>query len=105
VVRTDAYEGKPLPKVITPEESLAVLGQLKGVHQLIGYLLYGSGLRMNEALSLRVKDIDFYNQSIFVFQGKGKKDRTALTSGCLIEQFKVLIQTVKGIHDDDLDNG
>jgi integron integrase len=100
-----AKKPKPLPKVISPEESLAVLNQLKGVHQLIGYLLYGSGLRMNEALSLRVKDIDFYNQSIFVFQGKGKKDRVTLLPKFLIDRLRTQIEIVKQLHEQDLENG
>lgn len=64
-----------LPVVMTPEEVARVLARLTGVHALIGSLLYGTGLRIMEALRLRVKDVEFARREIVVRDGKGGKDR------------------------------
>ena len=52
-----------------------MLSQLAGVSRLCGVLMYGSGLRISECVSLRVKDIDFDRFEIMVRGGKGDKDR------------------------------
>lgn len=54
-----AKKPKYLPTVLTKDEVFAILQKLSGVHQLLIKLLYGTGLRLNEGLSLRVKDVDF----------------------------------------------
>lgn len=66
-----------LPTVFTHDEVKAVISHLEGTSQLVARLMYGSGLRINEALRLRVKDIDFGTQQIIVRSGKGNKDRTS----------------------------
>jgi integrase len=53
-----AKQSRYLPTVLTHEEAIAILSKLSGTHQLVSQILYGSGLRLSEALSLRVKDID-----------------------------------------------
>lgn len=60
-----------VPVVLTRLEVSAVLARLQGTYWLIGNLLYGAGLRLNECLSLRVKDIDFEQREIIVRDGKG----------------------------------
>ena len=75
--------GRPVPKrrlpvVLSTQEVAAVLQQLEGVHGLLARLLYGTGLRIEEALQLRVKDLDFANQALFVRSGKGGKDRVVM---------------------------
>ena len=60
-----------LPVVMTREEVRAVLSQLSGEHALIGGLLYGSGLRLLECLTLRVKDLDTARRQLIVREGKG----------------------------------
>jgi integron integrase len=67
-----------LPVVLTRAEVSAVLAQLTGTPRLIVALLYGSGLRLQEALALRVKDIDLERREILVRQGKGRKDRRTM---------------------------
>ncbi|WP_420196319.1 tyrosine-type recombinase/integrase [Gayadomonas joobiniege] len=57
---------------------MLIISNLSGKYQIIASLLFGAGLRINEALRLRIKDIDFYNKSIFGFCGKGNKDRYTL---------------------------
>jgi integron integrase len=98
------YSKKPksLPSVMSTNEVIKVLGHLKGVHLLIAGILYGAGLRINEALSLRVKDIDFDNNSIFIFRGKGQKDRISILPKSLIEPLKTQIARVEKIHQKDL---
>src|SRR6266566_4608612 len=70
-----AKELQRLPAVLSREEVRAVLAQLTGVPRLVGLLLYGSGLRLLECLSLRVKDVDFHRGEIRVRGGKGGVDR------------------------------
>ena len=70
-----AKEPDRLPVVLTQAEGKSVLGHMEGSNGLVGHLLYGAGLRLSEALRLRVKDLDFEYEQITVRQGKGKKDR------------------------------
>src|SRR3989475_1593945 len=72
-----AKELQRLPVVLSREEVRAVLAQLRGVARLVALLLYGSGLRLLECLSLRVKDVDFHRGEIRVRGGKGGVDRVA----------------------------
>ena len=64
-----------LPVVLSIDEVAAVLSHLDGAHWMIAGLLYGSGLRLREALCLRVKDLEFAHRAIVVRNGKGGKDR------------------------------
>ncbi len=67
-----------IPVVLDRGEVQRVLAQLSGVYHLVGLLLYGSGLRLLECLSLRVKDIDLVRAEIRVRRGKGQKDRVTM---------------------------
>ena len=64
-----------MPCVLTRAEVRSILGRMRGVERLVAGLLYGSGLRLLEALHLRVKDVDFERHEIMVRRGKGAKDR------------------------------
>lgn len=94
-----------LPVVFTPREAKAVLENLTGVPFLVASLLYGSGLRLTEALHLRVKDIDFEMTQITVRDGKGAKDRVTLLPDSLREPLKQHLVKVKFIHAEDLRRG
>ncbi len=72
-----------LPVVLTPDEVAAVLQGLEGEHRLLARLLYGTGLRLQEALQLRVKDVDFAHQALIVRAGKGDKDRVVMLPAAL----------------------
>ena len=72
-----------LPVVFTPAEVRAVLAHLRGTNALVARLLYGSGLRLLEALRLRVKDLDFARKQITVRDGKGQKDRVTMLPDAL----------------------
>ena len=80
-----------LPVVLTRDEVAQVLARLVGVHRLIGSLLYGTGLRIMEAMRLRVKDVEFARREILVRDGKGNKDRVTMLpmrlAGPLRDQF------------------
>ena len=73
-----AREPHRLPVVMTQSEVAAVLAEMTGVPKLVAMLLYGGGLRLNECLSLRIKDLDFESDSIFVRRAKGNRDRITL---------------------------
>src|SRR6056297_1042366 len=74
---------KHIPVVLDRDEIRAVLGMLRQPHDRVAGLMYGSGLRVNEALRLRVKDIDFARRALVVRSGKGNKDRvTVLADRC-----------------------
>src|SRR5436190_15473583 len=73
-----AQISRSLPVVFTKDEAHAVIAHLRGQEKLIVSLLYGSGLRIMEAVRLRVKDIDFARYEITVRDGKGEKDRLTM---------------------------
>src|SRR5687768_10110319 len=72
---TAAYRPPRLPVVLSAAEVGAILRELAGVKRLVAMLLYGSGLRLLEALSLRVKDVDFDRSTLMVRSGKGDVKR------------------------------
>ena len=96
---------KRLPVVLTQDEAQTVLSRLKGTHWLVAGLLYGSGLRIMEALRLRVKDLEFTRGEILVREGKGFKDRVTMLPAMLIEPLKVHLKRVKVLHDQDVAEG
>jgi len=67
-----------VPVVLPPAEVRSVIDVLTGVPRIVVMLLYGAGLRLQECLELRVKDIDFERCEITVRRGKGQKDRRVM---------------------------
>jgi len=96
---------KRVPQVLTNNEAMLVIKHLKGVHQLIGALMYGGGMRISEVLKLRIKDFDFTRQTVFIFRSKGQKDRVTLFPDKLHEAVNKRIEQVKNIHQRDIDEG
>ena len=94
-----------LPVVLSREEVAAVLVLLEGTLWIIGMLLYGSGLRLEECLELRVKDIDFDRNQIAVRRGKGQKDRTTMLPATVIERLRKHLAEVRRLHAADLEDG
>lgn len=87
-----------VPVVLSRREVQALIAALDGVFHLIAQLLYGSGLRVMEALRLRVKDIDFEYSQLTVRDGKGQKDRvTVLSDGAAIP-LRAHLQAVRALH-------
>ncbi|MBS0389438.1 MAG: integron integrase, partial [Proteobacteria bacterium] len=93
-----ATRPRRLPVVLTQAETRAVLAQLDGVHWLVGNLLYGSGLRVLEALRLRVKDIDLKYRQITVRDGKGGKDRVTVLPTTLVQPLAAHLERTKERH-------
>ena len=91
-----------LPVVMTREEVAALLSHLDGTPRLMASLLYGSGLRLQECVSLRVKDLDLAARQLVVRRGKGKKDRGAILPQTLIEPLQGHLGTVQRQHTSDL---
>ena len=99
---TPASRPPRLPVVLSPDEVAAILRQLHGAKQLIGLLLYGSGLRLMEALSLRIKDLDFARSQILVRGGKGDKDRMTILPIALRDRLGLHRERVQRLHERDL---
>jgi integron integrase len=100
-----ARRSKYLPVVLSRNEISLVLENLDGVCRLLASLLYGTGLRVSEALHLRVNDIDFDYARITVRRGKGDKDRVTLLPECLREPLTRHLAAVRELHERDIDNG
>jgi integron integrase len=94
-----------VPVVLTPAEALSLLAGLTGPTALVGRLLYGAGLRLLEALRLRVKDVDFDRREIVVRRGKGQKDRHTVLPGKLIDPLREHLEIVRGWHTADVEDG
>lgn len=94
-----------LPVVFTQPEARVVLSHLSRISYLICSLLYGSGLRLNEALSLRIKDIEFDYMQIIVRDGKGSKDRVTILPETSFDLLQSQIISVKKLHNNDTANG
>ena len=94
-----------LPAVLSRAEVVRVLDQLAGTYRLVGLLLYGSGMRLTECLSLRVKDLDLERGEIRVRSGKGAKDRVTLVPETLKPLLGRQLQRVKAQHEEDLQRG
>ena len=79
---------KRLPVVLSRDEVASLLTLIEGEHRLLAQLLYGTGMRITEALQLRVKDIEFDRGAIIVREGKGGKDRAVMLPQSLIPALK-----------------
>ena len=91
----NASKPRKIPIVLSSDEAFSIIKNLSGRKQLIVNVLYGSGLRISEAVNLRVKDIDLSNGGLFVMEGKGYKSRRTLLPNSLIEPLKQQIEFVK----------
>jgi integron integrase len=96
---------KHLPVVFSKKEIIKIFEHLTGLPRLTVSLLYGGGLRLNEALNLRIKDIDFDYQQIIVRDGKGEKDRHTILPASMISDFKKHLNQVYLQHKEDLKKG
>jgi integron integrase len=99
--------GKPvrLPIVLSRDEVRELLGALTGTPRLVALLLYGSGLRLLEALELRVKDLCFANAEIVIRRGKGEKDRITMMADSAHRELKTNLERVRRRHQADLAEG
>ena len=100
-----AKRPKRVPVVLSCDEVKSVLSQMNAVPLLVCRLLYGTGLRLLECLSLRVKDIDFHRNEITVRDGKGAKDRVTMLPASCKSALLDHLGKVRQQHEDDLRQG
>jgi site-specific recombinase XerD len=93
---------KRLPVVLTPSEVRDLLMHMQGTTGLIARLLYGTGMRLLEALRLRVKDVEFARREIVIREGKGNKDRVTVLPENLMADLQAQLQRARMRHDKDL---
>jgi integrase len=102
---TPAKTPRHVPVVLSRSEVELVLVRVQGASRLVCLLLYGAGLRLLEALTLRVKDIDFENSEITVRGGKGAKDRRTPLPASLVGELRNHIMSVRKLYAADLAEG
>lgn len=102
---TRAKRPARLPVVLTRDEVAAVLTNLEGVYSLLARLLYGTGMRLMEAIRLRVMDVDFSRGEILVRNGKGAKDRVTLLPVSITEDLRVHLARRREMFEADLRTG
>lgn len=100
-----AKKGVRVPVVFTREEVKKVFSHLYGEKLLVARLLYGTGMRISEALNLRIMDVDFEMSEITIKSGKGNKDRRTMLPESLKEDLLEQVEKVRKIHDADLKEG
>lgn len=114
VLRVDLGEIAPPPRARTPHRVPVVLSTadvkkvleaLEGVPRLVATLLYGAGLRLQECLEIRVKDVDFDRREITVRRGKGGKDRRVMLPDVVREPLARHLGDIKRQHEKDLADG
>lgn len=100
-----AKRAEKLPVVLTRDEVQVVLKNLTGTSLLVTQLLYGCGMRLSEALRIRVQDVDFGQSMIIVRNGKGQKDRTVPLPKSILASLELKLEQTKKLHHADLQDG
>lgn len=100
-----AKRPKKLPVVFSKPEISKIMPHLKDVYWIIANTMYGSGLRLNECISLRIQDVDFDYHQIIVRNAKGLKERTTILPDLLKYHLEQQIERANAIHQHDLENG
>jgi len=100
-----ARKPKRLPVVLTREEARLLLSDMNGQAGIAARLLYGSGLRLMEAVTLRVKDVDFEYGILHLNSAKGHKDRKTILPDRIRDYIRTHLEDVKSIHEIDLLDG
>lgn len=100
-----AQKSTYLPAVLTHDEAMRVIEQLKGQYRIMVQLMYGGGLRLLECLRLRVKDVDFQSRTITLRETKSNRDRVTCLPESVISPLLLHLAKVKAQHTEDLANG
>jgi len=98
-------KGKRVPVILSREEARAIIEKLTGPYKLMVQVMYGSGVRLMECLRLRVKDIDFENHQILVYDGKGGDDRVTMLPDSILVPLREHLQQIKVLHQKDVAAG
>jgi len=102
---TRARRPKKLPVVLSRQEVRRILAALRGPYRTVASLLYGSGLRLLEALRIRIKDVDLATRTIIIRNGKGFKDRATVLPDSLVAPLRLRIARLRDLHDAALAEG
>ena len=100
-----AKRPKRLPVVLTKTEVNTLLSAMTGTSSIVVRLLYGTGMRLMEAVRLRIQDIDFDQNQIVVRSGKGDKDRITMLPASMADELMRHFQKVRDLHNNDLEEG
>jgi len=100
-----ARTGKRLPVILTVEEVKKILGCMQGTDQLMATIIYGGGLRLEECLSLRIKDVDFGRNCLSIRHGKGNKDRETVLADNLVDRLSMHLEGIRRLYDKDRREG
>ena len=100
-----AKSRKRVPIVLHVDEVKAIIDHMQGMPKLMISLIYGSGIRLNECVSLRVQHLDFSSGCIRVMDSKGTRDRLTLLPKGLKTKLKSHLEKVKKLHEKDLADG
>ena len=100
-----AKKSERIPVVFSRDEVKRVINCMDENKKLCAELLYGTGMRLNELIELRVQDVDFDRNEIIIRHGKGDKDRHVMLPQSLVSKIKLQIEKVKVIHEKDLSEG
>ena len=91
-----------MPVVLSQKEVTRLLELLPTKFRLMGRLQYGAGLRVNELLRLRVKDLDFDRGQLFIRGGKGDKDRVSILPSSLVDFLQLQVEQARILHAKDI---
>ena len=94
-----------IPVVFSRSEVKKVIDFMPADKRLCAELLYGTGMRLNELIELRILDIDFDRNEIIIRHGKGDKDRHVMLPQTLVPKLKEHIEEIKKLHDKDVKEG
>ena len=100
-----AKRPKRLPVVLTKGEVDSLLNAMTGTSSIVVRLLYGTGMRLMEAVRLRIQDVDFEQNQIVVRSGKGDKDRITMLPSSMTDELLQHFQKVRDLHNTDLEEG
>lgn len=98
-----AKSKKYIPVVLSREEVDQIIGKMREPYSLVVKLLYGCGLRLFEALNLRLQCLDFSENIVTVHDGKGLKDRTLPLPMTILPELHAHIEKLKALHNNDIE--
>ena len=96
---------KRLPVVLSPREVFQLLERLEGTYQLMAKIIYGGGLRLNECLRLRIKDVNPEQGIVIVRSGKGDKDRQTLFPSSISDCYHAHLERIRKVYEGDRSRG
>jgi len=103
IVWAKRYKGAPT--VLTHEDALAIIFKLSGKYRVMAQMMYGSGLRLNEVLGLRVKDIDIKAGTITIHKTKNRKSRVVMLPETVKPYLQRQLLRLRILYDDDMEAG